>query len=239
MKDYISKVTAVLLLLLLNFTNMNAQNIGDKSQKLKSQEESIIPISALTAIGDIENLKTALASGLDAGLTVNEVKEVLVQLYAYAGFPRSLNGLGTLMKVLEERKAKGIVDNEGKEATEIKDTTDKYERGRKVIEDLTKVPQSKPAPGFGAFAPRIDAFLKEHLFADIFDSDVLTWRQRELATVSALAAMSGVSVQLQAHIAMGRNVGIKESELLQIADLIEKHVSKPQAAMLRRLLVTS
>ena len=68
--------------------------------------------------GDLESLKTALADGLNNGLTVNEEKELLVQLYAYAGFPRSLNGLNTLMTVLEERKARGITDTMGPDATQ-------------------------------------------------------------------------------------------------------------------------
>jgi alkylhydroperoxidase/carboxymuconolactone decarboxylase family protein YurZ len=48
---------------------------------------------AFAAKGDTENslLNTARA---DTGLTINEIKEVLIQLYAYAGFPRSLNALG-------------------------------------------------------------------------------------------------------------------------------------------------
>lgn len=36
------------------------------------------------------------------GLTVNQMKEALSQLYAYTGFPRSLNALGTLQKVMEQ-----------------------------------------------------------------------------------------------------------------------------------------
>lgn len=36
-------------------------------------------------------------------------------MYAYTGFPRSLNGLGTFMTVLGERKEKGINDEIGKE----------------------------------------------------------------------------------------------------------------------------
>ena len=36
--------------------------------------------------------------GLEAGLTMSDAREVLVQLYAYAGFPRSLNALAELMK---------------------------------------------------------------------------------------------------------------------------------------------
>jgi 4-carboxymuconolactone decarboxylase len=212
---------------------MNAQN---NNPALDAKQQSIVTISALTAIGDVEHLKTELNSALDAGLTVGEIKEILVQMYAYAGFPRSLNGINTFMKVLEERKAKGIPDNAGKEASPVNDTADKYEQGRKVLEVLTKTAQSKPAPGFGAFAPRIDAFLKEHLFADIFVSDVLSYQQRELATISALSAMAGVEAQLQAHIGMGKNTGLTENQLLLVADIIEKHVSRTQANTIRKLL---
>src|SRR3990172_8671104 len=46
---------------------------------------------------------------------VNELKEVLVQMYAYAGFPRSLNGLNTFIDVLEDRQRRGIADEVGRE----------------------------------------------------------------------------------------------------------------------------
>jgi alkylhydroperoxidase/carboxymuconolactone decarboxylase family protein YurZ/quinol monooxygenase YgiN len=222
----------LLFVLLINVTAMNAQD----NKALDAPQQAIVSISALTAVGDLEQLETQLNTGLDAGLTVNETKEVLVQLYAYCGFPRSLNAINTFMKVLEERKSKGINDKQGKEITVNSDTTDKYELGRKTLEALTKTPQAKPAPGFGAFAPRIDLFLKEHLFADIFESDVLTYRQRELVTISALAAMTGVESQLQAHLKMGTNTGITENQLVQVAALIEKYISKPQANSLRKLL---
>ena len=77
------------------------------SETLTARQQSIVPIAAFAAAGDIAKLNAALNSGLDAGLTVNDAKEVLVQLYAYAGFPRSLNALGELMKVLDERKQRG------------------------------------------------------------------------------------------------------------------------------------
>jgi len=215
---------------------MNAQNNITANQLLNAQQQSIVSIAALTAVGDLEHLKTQLNTGLDAGLTVNEIKEVLVQLYAYCGFPRSLNGISTFMKVVEERKSKGIQDVTGKEATPIADSVDKYERGRKTLEALTKTPHVKPAPGFGEFAPRIDAFLKEHLFADIFDNDILTHQQRELATISALSAMKGVAPQLQAHLTMGMNTGLTESELRQVFSLIEKHIGKQEAEVAESVL---
>src|SRR6185312_7894939 len=137
--------------LIINVKIMNAQDSIPASQSLNAQQQSIVSISALTAVGDLVHLKTQLNTGLDAGLTINEIKEVLVQLYAYCGFPRSLNAVNTFMSVVGERKAKGINDKQGRVASIITGTTDKYEQGRKALEILTKTPQAKPAPGFGEF----------------------------------------------------------------------------------------
>jgi hypothetical protein len=48
---------------------------------VKRTTAQYIPIAAFTANGDLEKLRTALSAGLDAGLTVNEIKEILVQMY--------------------------------------------------------------------------------------------------------------------------------------------------------------
>jgi alkylhydroperoxidase/carboxymuconolactone decarboxylase family protein YurZ/quinol monooxygenase YgiN len=215
---------------------MNAQNYSSNKELLSPQEQGLVKISMLTATGNMEQLKVQLNEGLDAGLTVNEIKEALVQLYAYCGFPRSLNGISAFMAVTEERKAKGMTDKPGKAIIVSDHKSDNYEKGRKVLETLTKTPQSKPAPGFGVFAPRADAFLKEHLFADIFDSDVLTFRQRELVTIAALSSIPGVEGKLQAHIKMGVNTGIPEAQLVEIAKLVAKHVSIAQANTLSKLI---
>jgi hypothetical protein len=47
-------------------------------------------------------------------LTVNDAKEVLVQLYAYADASRSLNALAELMTVLESRQRRGMQDAQGR-----------------------------------------------------------------------------------------------------------------------------
>ncbi|MEJ7558834.1 MAG: carboxymuconolactone decarboxylase family protein [Pedobacter sp.] len=236
MKTSIFQVLITLTVSLFSFTNMNAQDNNNNNVALDAKQQSIVAISALTAKGDIPQLKSALDIGLNSGLTINEIKELLVQMYAYCGFPRSLNGINTFMNVIQERKAKGISDKQGKEATPIKNNFDKYEQGKKVLETLSKTPQLKPAAGFGKFAPRIDAFLKEHLFGDVFESDVLTFQQRELATISALSAMTGVESQLQSHLSMGKNTGLVESQLVQVSELIENYIGKIQANTLRKLL---
>ncbi|MCQ9639540.1 carboxymuconolactone decarboxylase family protein [Chryseobacterium sp. WG14] len=201
---------------------MNAQI----KKGLDSRQQSLVKISALTAIGNLEDLQIQLNEGLDNGLTINEIKEELVQLYAYCGFPRSLNAINAFKTVVEDRKAKGIADSEGEKIITENNPPDKYEQGRKVLEVLSNTPQIKPAPGFGEFAPRIDAFLKEHLFADIFASDVLTHQQRELITIAALSSMKGVEPQLKSHIAMGRNTGITDDQLIVLATVVETIINK-------------
>lgn len=55
--------------------------------RLDNKQQAIIPIAAFAAKGDTEKLAAEIQHGLDTGLTINEIKEVLIQLYAYAGFP--------------------------------------------------------------------------------------------------------------------------------------------------------
>src|SRR5207244_13094512 len=99
---------------------------------LSANQHSSIPIAAWTANGDLDKLRPALHAGLDAGLTVNEIKEILVQMYAYAGFPRSLNGITTFMAVMDERHAKGIKDEVGKEASPVPADMNKDAYGAQV-----------------------------------------------------------------------------------------------------------
>ncbi len=216
----------------------NAQHNTDTSHSMDVKEQSLVTISALTATGDLTKLKLALPTGLDAGLTINEIKEALVQLYAYCGFPRSLNGLNTFIAVLNERKAAGKTDVAGRDATPLPKTGNKYERGRKTLETLTQTPDKGSTAGVNGFTPIIDTFLKEHLFADIFSRDILTYRQRELITISALASLSGVESQLQAHIGMGMNVGLTQTQLTQAFSIIKKSVGQKEADTAKRVLAT-
>jgi len=210
--------------------NANAQ-IDMHKDLLSKQQEKIITIAAFAAKGDLNKLKPELVAGLETGLTVNEIKEVLVQLYAYCGFPRSLRGLQTFMSLLDERKAKGINDKWGREASPIIDPRDKYERGKEILSKLSGInfPKGTPKTGYAAFSPEIDTFLKEHLFADIFERDVLTYAQREMVTVSVLIAIGDVEPMLFSHMTLCLNVGISTEQLKQLVSVIEENVDKKNA----------
>ncbi|QHW00420.1 carboxymuconolactone decarboxylase family protein [Spirosoma endbachense] len=228
----------LVLILFILFVSINyPMHAQTKStEPLDVKQQSIVTISALTTTGDIPKLKQALNAGLEAGLTINEIKEVLVQLYAYCGFPRSLNGINALMSVVDQRKAAGKNDSLGKDASPIVPTANKYTVGQKMLEVLMGKPDKTAQSGANAFAPVIDTFLKEHLFADIFSRDVLTYRQRELVTISSLASMAGVESQLQFHLGAGLQVGLSESQLKAMISLIETSVGKQQANTVQQVL---
>jgi len=74
---------------------------------LKSRE--VATIAALTALGNARpQLKVHIHAGLNVGLTREEVKEVIIQMAVYAGFPSALNGMFAAKEVFSERDKKGI-----------------------------------------------------------------------------------------------------------------------------------
>jgi alkylhydroperoxidase/carboxymuconolactone decarboxylase family protein YurZ len=201
----------------------------DVNQTLDARQRSIIPIAAFAATGDLAKLRTALHDGLDAGLTVNEMKEILVHLYAYAGFPRSLNGINTFMAVMEERRAQGIKDEPGKEASPVPADLHKDAYGAMVRARLAGWDTVPEPGGYQLFAPIIDTFLKEHLFADIFARDVLDFQSRELATVAALASMTGTAAQLRFHLGAAMNTGLSEAHMQDVVAVLRARVGQQEA----------
>ncbi len=232
----IINLIAMLVCILLFANNTQAQQNMTTGNALNPKEQSMVFISALTAKGDLDKLKTALNTGLEAGLTVNEIKEALVHLYAYCGFPRSIRGLQTFIEVIDERKIKGINDDVGKDALPIDKTVSKYERGKKILEELTKTPQPETLTGYSAFAPIIDTFLKEHLFADIFERDVLNYVYRELVTVSVIATIGRAEPMLRSHLSICLNVGLTPEQLRQFVNIIRSTIGKKEARSAQKVL---
>jgi 4-carboxymuconolactone decarboxylase len=215
--------------------DLNAQQLMNTNQSLDIKQQRIVIISAFTAKGDLLQLQQALNNGLDAGLTVNEIKEVLVQLYAYTGFPRSLNALQTFMNVLKERKQKGIKDHLGKAPNPLPANKTKLQLGTEIQTRLV----GQPIKGeVFEFAPAIDQFLKEHLFGDIFGRDILDFKTREIATISALASLGDVENQLRSHFGVGMYNGLTDGQLYHLVSIIQSNVGLKEGNAASRVLQT-
>ena len=177
-----------------------------QGQTMTERQKGLAACACLMAQGDMNRLETAVRMALDNGVTVNELKEAFSQLYAYTGFPRSLNALGVLNMVLESSPRGGLkgVWQEGKPWTrpaEWDDAKKAYELGTKNQTQLSGKPFNYE------FCPQDDYYLKSHLFGDIFASDQLSAADREIVTVAALSGLEGVAPQLAAHKQGAVNMG--------------------------------
>ncbi len=171
------------------------------AQSLTDRQKHLATIAALEAQGDLTRLEPAITAALDGGVTINEVKEAFSQLYAYTGFPRSLNALGVLSKVLENGNGKWTEGKPWTRPAEWDDAQLALKHGTEVQTRLSGRPFDY------TFCPQDDYYLKAHLFGDIFAGDQLNAADREIVTVAALSALKGVAPQLAAHKAGAVNMG--------------------------------
>lgn len=118
----------------------------------------------------------------------------------------------------------------------IKRNENKYERGKKILEELTKTQQPEKLSGYSAFAPIIDTFLKEHLFADIFERDILTYAERELVIISAISAIGKAEPMLRSHLNICLNVGWSPRQLQQFTSIIKTTLKRKEAISVRKIV---
>ena len=173
-----------------------------EAQTLTERQKGLAACACLMAQGDLNRLEPAVKTALDNGVTINELKEAFSQLYAYTGFPRSLNALGVLSKVLQDNPdAKWQEGKAWTQPAEWDDARKAYELGVKNQTRLSGRPFNYD------FCPQDDHYLKAHLFGDIFAGDLLSPADREIVTVAALSGLEGVEPQLAAHKRGAVNMG--------------------------------
>ena len=187
-----------------------------QGQTLTERQKGLAACACLMAQGDLERLEPAVKMALDNGVTINELKEAFSQLYAYTGFPRSLNALGVLNKVLENRLSAW---QDGKPWTRPEIWND----AEKALKQGTKVQtQLSGRPFDYDFCPQDDYYLKSHLFGDIFAGDQLTAADREIVTVAALSGLDKVAPQLAAHKHGAVNMGNSQELVDELCVWLDK-----------------
>ena len=219
MKKRLITIGIVLCSMIVTIKAQNMNTVSFNGQ----QATAVTAIACHEARGDQSSLAVALNEAFEAGLTVNQAKEILSHLYAYTGFPRSLNALGTLQRVVADRTAQGKIPTEGKDSSPLPSDYDALKQGTEVQTQLTGVPFNY------TFCPAEDYYLKAHLFGDIFAHDVLTHADRELVTVSALSGLEGVMPQHTSHVRGALNMGVTQEQLQGIVSALRAHRLEAEA----------
>ncbi len=74
---------------------------------LSLRERQIASVAALVATGRSSQLPVHLRSSLRAGLSADQIREVIIQTATIAGFPPAMNAMATLKTIVGERPDEG------------------------------------------------------------------------------------------------------------------------------------
>jgi 4-carboxymuconolactone decarboxylase len=195
---------------------------------LKSKEIAVV--ASLTAMGTaIPQLKVHLNGALNVGCTINELKEIIVQMSAYSGFPSSINAMNALKEVLIDRQKNGKKDNEGPLPSNEQSTTGRYETGAKELSELDNKQVERLEFAYKDFCPDFVKLILEFGYADIYARNNLSKKYRQIATIAALTALGNAQPQLKFHINAALNIGLSIDEVKEIMLLMTVYAGFPAA----------
>ncbi|WP_069163926.1 carboxymuconolactone decarboxylase family protein [Nocardia altamirensis] len=92
---------------------------------------------------------------------------------------------------------------------------DRYERGMALLQRIGGPAATAVIDSLADIAPDLGRLTVEFGYGDILSRQGLTLRQRQLATVGALAALGNAAPQLRFHLDGALNVGVTRTEIVE------------------------
>lgn len=105
----------------------------------------------------------------------------------------------------------------------------RLERGKRALAEIDGETGQKVVAALAGIAPDFATYLIEFPFGDIYSRPGLGPRDREIATIAALAAMGNAAPQLKVHIEAGLNVGLTRDEITEILMQMAVYAGFPAA----------
>jgi 4-carboxymuconolactone decarboxylase len=201
-----------------SFGEIYAREILDN----RTKEQAVV--AALTAMGTAApQLKVHIHAALHVGCTPEECREIIIQQAVYAGFPATLNAMGTLMEVLQE------TGQTLSRASVHAGSANRYERGREMLAQIAPHQEQVLKETYDPINPDIATYVIGFGYGDIYARGILSARDRQVATIAALAAKGTSPPQLRFHIGGGLRAGLSEAEIVEIMLLVSIYAGFPAA----------
>jgi 4-carboxymuconolactone decarboxylase len=109
------------------------------------------------------------------------------------------------------------------------ESNDRYQRGLEKLKEIDGDHGEQVVEAIRAISPDFARYLVEFPFGDIYSRPQLGLRERELATVAALAAMGNAEPQLKVHLNAALNVGCTREEILEVVIQMAVYAGFPAA----------
>lgn len=118
---------------------------------------------------------------------------------------------------------------EGSDRPNAGQQSDRYERGWARLAQINGEAAEKVIESLADIAPDLGRYIVEFGFGDLYSRPGLDLKSREIATVAALTAMGNAAPQLKVHINAALNVGVSETEIVEIIIQMVAYAGFPAA----------
>ena len=148
---------------------------------LPRRERSLIVISILATLNQLNQLRSHVQGGSNHGLLQSEIEEVFVQLAGYAGFPRAIDAMTTAREALAELQ--GVKHLEPSAPAARKDDD---QRGSEAREVMGRLSENQPPGGAGVNMGSFTGSAGRFAFGELWARTQLTRRERSLVVCATL-----------------------------------------------------
>ncbi len=105
----------------------------------------------------------------------------------------------------------------------------RYERGARALAEIDGQAGQNVIDALADIAPDFANYIIEYGFGDIYSRKGLCRRDRQIATIAALAAMGTATPQLKIHIQASLNVGLTQAEITEVMMHMSVYAGFPAA----------
>ena len=178
--------------------------VGD----LDLKKREMITCTVLSVMQTLPQLKSHAAAALNVGVTPVELRETICQCAPFIGFPRTLNAIGVINEVFEERGIELPLEPQGTTTEE-----NRFEKGFAIQNPIygDEISQ-RMAYVPGGMGNDVSHFLTEYCFGDIYTRNGLDVQTRELLIYCILTALEADS-QLASHAVGNMKLGTSRETL--------------------------
>lgn len=198
--------------------------------QISRRDRSVIVISSLTAMAREIELKQHIGGGLNHGLSIDEVDEILVQLAPYIGMPFCFSASGIVDSVIAEREGTKTREVPRAEAIALDDEK-RRSAGLDVLSTLIGDPNLDPVTTEAMILESqgdMGALVMDYAFGDVWSRPQLSRRDRSLIVISALTALN-MKHELEIHIGGALNHGLTPVEIQEVMITMVAYGGFPKA----------
>ena len=207
-------------------------NLWSRPQ-LSRRDRSMIVVAFLVTVGAEDELVAHVNGALNHGLSEGEVREVVLQVAAYAGFPMAMAATRIVDAVIAERS--GLAEGArlpDKEPAAALDDEVRHANGADVLGTLFagRTP-SDPAAARAGVVDRLGGVGElafDFAFGELWSRDVLSRRDRSLVTVAILGMLKAAD-ELAVHVPGALNHGVTREEAEEVMVQLTVYGGFPRA----------